>query len=67
KHIRDRELQMLASVIQTNSRLGMHLMDDSLIELYQAGDITYDTAVCNSSDPKYFRDRIHRDTLPREQ
>jgi len=67
KHIRDRELQMLVSVIQTNSRLGMHLMDDSLVELYQAGDITYDTAICSSSDPKNLRERIHRETLPREQ
>jgi twitching motility protein PilT len=67
RHIRDRELHMIASVIESNGKLGMHLMDNSLLELYQAGDITYDTAVCNSSDPKNFRDRIHRDTLPKEQ
>jgi len=66
KHIRDRELHFLTTVIQTGGRQGMHTMDDSLLELYQAGDITYDTAISNSFDPNGLRDRIHRETLPRE-
>ena len=67
RHIRDRELHMLPSVIQTGGKLGMHLMDDSLVELYQAGEITYDTAICSSLDPKNLRERIHREATPNGQ
>lgn len=59
KHIRDRQLHLLTSVIQTGRKRGMHTMDDSLIDLYESGEITYETAVCNSYDPKSLRDRIH--------
>jgi twitching motility protein PilT len=59
KHIRDRQLHMLTSVIQTGRRQGMHGMDDSLFELYEAGEITYDTAINYSRDSVAFRDRIH--------
>ena len=61
KHIRDRQLHLLINIIQTGRRQGMHTMDDSLLELYEAGEITYDTAICNSYDPKSLRDRIHRE------
>ncbi len=67
KHIREHEMHMLVSVIQTGKRQGMHLMDDSLVQLYQAGEITYDTAICSSSDPKNLRDRIHKDAAPKDQ
>jgi twitching motility protein PilT len=66
KHIRDHELHLLINVIQTGRKQGMHTMDDSLVELYEAGEITYDAAICNSYDPKALRDRIHKETLPRE-
>ena len=61
KHIRDRQLHLLINIIQTGRRQGMHTMDDSLLELYEAGEITYDTAICNSYNPKDLRDRIHRE------
>jgi len=67
RHIRDRQLHLLISIIQTGGRQGMHTMEDSLVALYQAGDITYDTALCNSYDPKSLRERLHNETLPREQ
>jgi twitching motility protein PilT len=67
KHIRDRELHFLPNVIQTSGRQGMYTMDDSLLALYEAGEITYDTALCNSYDPQFLRDRLHRETLPKEQ
>jgi twitching motility protein PilT len=67
KHIRDRQLHLLINVIQTGGRQGMHTMEDSLVELYQAGDITYDTAICNSYDPRSLRERIHNETLPKEE
>ncbi len=62
KHIRDRELHLLVNVIQMGRRKGMHTMDDSLVELYEAGEITYDTAINNSYDPAGLRDRIHKET-----
>jgi twitching motility protein PilT len=59
KHIRDRELHMLVNVIQMGRKAGMHLMEDSLLELYEAGDITYDSAINYSQDPAQMRIRIH--------
>jgi hypothetical protein len=35
--------------------------------LYEAGEITYDIAICNSYDPAALRSRIHRETLPSEE
>jgi twitching motility protein PilT len=67
RHIRDRQLHLLINVIQTGGRQGMHTMEDSLVELYQAGEITYDTALCNSYDPRSLRERIHKETLPKEE
>jgi Tfp pilus assembly pilus retraction ATPase PilT len=55
---------MLVNVIQTGRKKGMHAMDDSLIELYEAGEITYDTAISYSRDPVSMRDRIHHDAAP---
>jgi twitching motility protein PilT len=62
KHIRDRQLYMLVSVIQMGRKAGMHLMDDSLMELYDAGEITYDTAINYSQDPADMRRKIHDPT-----
>jgi twitching motility protein PilT len=64
KHIRDRQLHYLINVIQMGHKQGMRTMDDSLLELYEAGEITYDTAINNSYDPAGLRDRIHKETLP---
>jgi twitching motility protein PilT len=66
KHIRERQLYQLTSVIQMGRKKGMHTMDDSLLELYESGDITYDIAICNSNDPAALRSRIHKETLPQE-
>jgi twitching motility protein PilT len=60
KHIRERQLYQLVSVIQMGRKVGMHLMDDSLMELYEAGEITYDTAVNYSHDPGEMRKKIHQ-------
>jgi len=43
--IREARTFMLPGVIQTGKRLGMKLMDDSLIELFQAGIITGEEAL----------------------
>lgn len=67
KHIRDRELHLLVNVVQMGRKTGMHLMDDSLLELYEAGEITYDTAVNYSHDPGEMRKKIHQDPKPSEE
>jgi twitching motility protein PilT len=58
KHIRDHQLHLLVNVIQMGRKKGMHLMDDSLLKLYEAGEITYDTALNYSHDPAYLRKRL---------
>jgi twitching motility protein PilT len=67
KHIRDRQLYQLMSIIQMGYKKGMHTMDDSLLELYEAGEITYDIAICNSHDPAALRSRIHKETSSKEK
>ncbi len=61
KHIRDREFHQLVSVIQIGRRKGMHTMDDSLLDLYQAGEISYEAALTNANNPQELRERIHPD------
>jgi twitching motility protein PilT len=46
--IRESRTFMLPGVIQTGKRLGMKLMDDSLIELFQAGVITGEEALARA-------------------
>jgi len=60
KHIRDKELHQLLSVIQMGRKQGMHSLDDSLQELYETGEITYDTAISNSYNPQILRSVIHK-------
>ena len=64
KHIRDKQLHFLINIIQMGRKKGMQTMDDSLLELYETGEITYDTAINNSYDPAALRDKIHKETLP---
>jgi len=49
-HIRDNSVHQISSVIQMSKRLGMQSMDNSLAELYQRGDITYDMANSHAQD-----------------
>jgi len=67
KHIRDRQLHFLINVIQMGHKQGMRTMDDSLLELYEAGEITYDTAINNSYDSAGLRSRIHHRTEPESE
>jgi twitching motility protein PilT len=67
KHIRDRQLHLLVNVTQMGHKQGMHSMDDSLLELYENGEITYDTAINSSCEPNEMRKRIHKEALPAEE
>jgi len=67
KHIREHELHQIVTVIQMGRKQGMHTMDSSLLELYQAGEITYDTAINYSHDPAEMRKLIHQEALPKDR
>jgi twitching motility protein PilT len=49
-HLREKEFHLLINVLQTGKRTGQHTMDDSILELYQQGSITYETALTNATD-----------------
>jgi len=66
RHIREHEFHQLVSVIQTGRKKGMHTMDDSLYDLYQAGEITYESAINNSSRPSNMRERVFNKTVTEE-
>ena len=58
--IREESFHQLTSVIQMGRREGMQTMDQCLIDLYEAGEITYDTALTNCTDPALFRKRYEK-------
>lgn len=62
KHVRDRQLHLMVNVIQTGRKQGMRTMDDSLLALYQSGDISYESVLNNASDPVTMKDRMHKET-----
>lgn len=49
-HIREQDPHMIYSVMQTGRKYNMQTMDQSLLELYQKGEITYDIAVSNARE-----------------
>ena len=50
--IREKNAHQIYSDIMMGSRSKMRLLDDTLRELYERGDITYDMAVGNAREPK---------------
>ncbi|MFO0944665.1 MAG: PilT/PilU family type 4a pilus ATPase [Planctomycetota bacterium] len=56
-HIREKEAHLLFNELQTGRRFGRHTMDHSLLDLYQRGEITYDTAVSCAREPESIRQR----------
>ncbi len=53
--IRDQEVHMLYSDMQTGRKHKMQTMDQELLELYQRGDITYDVAISNAREADFIR------------
>ena len=49
--IREGKIAQLKSTIETNSSVGMITMDRHLKQLYQAGEISYESAKRNMDDP----------------
>jgi len=66
RHIRERQVHLLWNVMETGSKLGMRTMDASLLELYQAGLISYESLLNYAQHPAAMRARLGRD-LPAEQ
>jgi twitching motility protein PilT len=50
--IREGKSQMLAGIIETQARLGMHTMDSSMIDLYRRGLITREDAARRMEHPQ---------------
>lgn len=57
-HIRKCETFKIPSVIQTNRRQGMMLMDDCLLELYRDGRISKDALMERAFDSKFVESRM---------
>jgi len=55
KFIRERETHLIVNEIQTGKRYSMQTMDMALKDLYQRGEITYDTAMSSAKEPNQFR------------
>jgi twitching motility protein PilT len=61
KHIREGSSHHILSEIQAGRKHQMRSMDDCLWQMYQKGDITFDTALSNARDPNTFRSRNSRE------
>jgi twitching motility protein PilT len=55
KLIRDGEAHLMINEIQMGKKFQMQTMDAALLELYQKGEITYDTAQSCARDPNQFK------------
>jgi twitching motility protein PilT len=53
--IREHQMHMLYSEMQTGRKHKMQTMDQVLLQLYQQGDITYDVAITNAHEPDLIR------------
>ena len=56
-NIRENTIHKLYSELQAGRKFGMVTMDHALLELYQKGDITYDTALTAARDPQSLQAR----------
>jgi len=57
KHIREGLPHLLVSEIQMGRKFKMQSMDNQLIEFYQRGEITFDTALSNARDQQLIHKR----------
>jgi twitching motility protein PilT len=57
KHIREGNTHLLFSEIQMGRKHQMQTLDAALLDLYQRGEISYDSAVSNAREPDSIRER----------
>ncbi len=53
--VREKAVEQIPTAIQTGGQYGMKLMDKSLKELYQAGVISFETAISKAKHPEEFK------------
>lgn len=53
--IRDRRFEQLVGLLEIGAKDGMHTIDESLIELYQSGLISQETALAHARDRNRFK------------
>ena len=66
KFIRDGSPHLIYSELQTGKKHRMQTMDSVLLQLYQKGEVSYDTAVSLAREPNLIRHRGAGD-VPREE
>ena len=54
-HIRSRDVHQIYNEMQTGRKHQMQTMDNALLDLYQKGEISYDTALSNAREPDHIR------------
>ena len=57
--VREKAVSQIPTAIQTGMQHGMHTMDMSLKSLYQAGEITYETALAYAKNPEEFKQLLN--------
>ena len=63
-HIRERSVHQIYSEMQTGRKHQMQTMDAALLDLYQRGEITYDTALTNAREPSHIQHRTGQVSPP---
>ena len=57
-HIRERQVHLLHNEMQTGKKVQMQTMDGAILNLFQRGEITGETALSNARDVEFMRRRI---------
>jgi twitching motility protein PilT len=55
--VREQKEHQIYSEMQTGRRHNMQTMDSALLQLYQKGEITYDTMMSHAHDPAFIKSR----------
>lgn len=58
--IRENKVHQIYNAIQTSAQLGMRTMNQSLMELYKAGALSYEDALAHSYDPEELKKLMAR-------
>jgi twitching motility protein PilT len=62
-HIREHQVHLLYSEMQTGRKYKMQTMDQVLLEAYQRGEISYETAMANAREPDFVKHRTENKRL----
>jgi twitching motility protein PilT len=61
-HIRDKSVHQIYSDLQTGRKHKMQTMDQVLLDLYQKGEISHDTALTQAREPNFIRHRTEEES-----